>query len=397
MPRGGRARRAKPEESLIPKDSVQLPQELIDGIIDEFDVSLTDVKDTGIFPDRNTLRSCALVCRAFARPSQKKLFSIVSTQSAGWNQPPDERLRLFSKFLASNPHIGQYVRTLNLGYRCARSKSLDYILVSLPNLRTLSLYPWKDLYGRNSDAFEELPIHHRDAFLAAFSLSSLRSLSLRNHLFSNALELQSMLINSVGLEELVLQSIKWADLSVVGSPKGRPHSPRLVLKSLKLVGMSISDIDALLNAFTAVDIRHLQSLCCDRYHHSLFQAASTIRDLSLIADTPNFTIFYPEQRDLISPSSLQSLSLNVDNLAIVLSLINRLGTLKAAPILKRISVSVSYWIVAGFWPLIEPMLLEASSVEDICLKLNPSAGTEAMVRASLPTINAKGILKISFM
>ncbi|KAJ7766650.1 hypothetical protein B0H16DRAFT_369434 [Mycena metata] len=394
MARGGRARRAQPAQELM--DSVRLPQELIDAIIDEFDVSLTDIKNTRIFPDRNTLKSCALVSRAFVLPSQKKLFSIVTTLCAGWDGTPDERLRLFSKLLVSRPHIGQYVRTLTLAYRCARSKSLDYVLNSLPNLKTLLLHPWDELRGPNWDKPPEFPKHHRDSFIALFSQPSLRSLSLRKHQFSNAFELQSLFSNSVGLEELELLHIKLADVSALDSPNGRPHSPRVVLKSLNLAGMSISVIDALLEGFTAVDISHLHSLCCDRFHPSLFQVARTIRDLTLIASTRQFAALYPEQSCLIPPSSLQSLSLIVDTLANVPLLINRLGTLKATPTLKRISIS-SYLIGPSYLPQIESLLLEASSLEDICINFrNNGAEIEAMIRASLPTIDAKGILKISF-
>ncbi|KAJ7029376.1 hypothetical protein C8F04DRAFT_42610 [Mycena alexandri] len=403
MARGGRVR---PEKDSIVKDSVQLPQELIDTIIDEFDVSLTDIGDPRIFPDRKTLRSCALVSRAFVRPSQKKLFSTVSTRYRSgdrWAQSPDERLRLFSKLLASNPHIGQYVRTLNLGYRCGRSKSLDHILLALPNLNIVNLYPWRDFRSRNWHVAEEFPIHHRDSFLAVFSLSSLRILALRDHRFSNPVALLSMLSNSIGLEELVLHNIEFADLQVADRPKDRPDTPQLVLKSLTLIGMSISDIDTLLNAFTNVDISHLQSLCCDRYHPSLFQAARTIRDLTLIAATHNYTTLYPKQLGSTLPSTLQSLSVNIDRLTLFSPFIHKLGPLEAALTLKRISITVCFrfsgTMLSG-WPHTDSLLSEAPSVEEICVNLHNNdhrVGTEAEIRAFLPTIDAKGILKISFV
>ncbi|KAJ6583063.1 hypothetical protein DFH09DRAFT_1145224, partial [Mycena vulgaris] len=138
----GRKGHLKPDLLLPSRAPFSLPQELIDAIIDEFDISLTDKE--GRFLDRKTLRSCALVARAFTRPSQGKLFSMVNLQPKDvyGGQPLDERSRPFSKLLSSTPHIGPYVRTLILSYRCGRSYSLEHILSSLPKLRSLSLHPW---------------------------------------------------------------------------------------------------------------------------------------------------------------------------------------------------------------------------------------------------------------
>ncbi|KAJ7083254.1 hypothetical protein C8R44DRAFT_54875 [Mycena epipterygia] len=113
MPPQGRARRSRPEADLPSKSVVQLPQELIDAIVDEFDIFLKDANDTS-FPDRKTLRACALVARSFVRPSQMKLFSTVDLFASPYGQPPDERSRSFSRLLSSRAHIGLYVRNLVL-------------------------------------------------------------------------------------------------------------------------------------------------------------------------------------------------------------------------------------------------------------------------------------------
>ncbi|KAJ7766646.1 hypothetical protein B0H16DRAFT_1686927 [Mycena metata] len=404
MARGGRAQRAQPAQELIWKDSVQLPQELIDTIIDEFDVSLTHINYTSIFPDRHTLRSCALVSRAFVRPSQKKLFSIVSIRSADWNQSPDERMRLFSKLLASRPHIAQYVRTLNLGYRCARSKSLDHILLSLPNLNTVNLYPWRDSHSRNWQTTQEFPMHHRDSFVVVFSLSSLRSLALRDHRFTNPVALLSMLGESTGLEELVLQNIEFANLEVAARPKNPAAIPRLVLKSLKLIRMLTTSVDALLDASSPFNLSRLHSLCCDRYHPSLFQATrSTVRDLTLIADSRYKSVsgVYLDGIDQVFPGVLQNLSLNVDDLVSLSSFIRRLKNFNTAIALKRISITIYLNFPdfgAPFWQDIHSLLSSAPAVEEISFNLrrNHAHGVQS-IRAYLPVINAKGILKIALL
>ncbi|KAJ7766652.1 hypothetical protein B0H16DRAFT_1717002 [Mycena metata] len=376
MARGGRARRAQPAQELILKDSVRLPQELIDAIIDEFDVSLTDINNTSIFPDRNTLRS-------------------FSTQSGGWNQSPDERMRLFSKLLASRSHIAQYVRTLNFGYRCVRSRSLDHILLSLPNLNTVNLYPWRDSHSRNWEPTQEFPMHHRDSFVVVFSLSSLRSLSLQDHRFSNADALLSMLSNSAGLEELVLRNIDFVDLQVSDCPKNRPDTPRLVLRSLKLTAMSTTNVDALLNASIAVDISRLHSLYCDRYPASLLQAIPKVRDLTLYKYSSDT---YPDEINVLS-NALQNLSLNLDGLLSPSSFIRRVGNFSTAITLKRISITIRSNFGGALWQDIDSLLSAAPAAEEISFNLGRGFDPRDSdaIRVHLPLIDAKGILKITLL
>jgi hypothetical protein len=106
---------------------------------------------------------------------------------------------------------------------------------------------------------------------------------LRDHQFPDALALQSMLSNSIGLEELVLVLVSFANTSVVLNPAARQEPPRVVLKSLKLGGMPIDRIEAVLNAFTVVDIRHLSSLGCgNHYYEPLVRAnARSLQELTL--------------------------------------------------------------------------------------------------------------------
>ncbi|KAJ6579928.1 hypothetical protein DFH09DRAFT_1360602 [Mycena vulgaris] len=275
--------------------AVQLPQELIDAIIDEFDPSLKEKNRPRVFPDRETLRSCALVARAFVRPSQAKIFSTVNLSCLDCFEAPEERSRLFSKLLSSKPHIRSYVRTLILSYRCTGSNFVGRILSSLPNLDSLSLRPSFDDLVMMDNLYPPFPTHLRDPILAVFSSTSLRRLELRNHQFNTAQELQHILENGRDLKELMLVNIRFTDVSL------RPS------------GTQPDVIEAILNAFTAVDITHIRSLSCDRYCEPLLQAnAHSIHELTLEVTT--LDIVEPEPLDQILPanSSLHTLNLKLD-------------------------------------------------------------------------------------
>ncbi|KAJ7770973.1 hypothetical protein DFH07DRAFT_237456 [Mycena maculata] len=256
---------------------VRLPQELIDAIIDEFDITLKDESDYRAYPDRKTLRSCALVAHTFVRPSQRKLFSTVNLWSGPliYDSPPDERIRQFSKLLSSKPHIAHYVQNLLLSYRSARSHSVDHILSALPKLKRLCLYAHGD---RNRSDCCPLP-QPRDAFLQAFSIPSLRCLELRNLKFADASELDSILGNSVGLKELMLRKIQFANDS---SRASTPGPSRVVLHCLEVFEVEATHVEALLAAFTAVDVTHLRSISCDGYSISLLQTNTlSLREFTL--------------------------------------------------------------------------------------------------------------------
>ncbi|KAJ7171918.1 hypothetical protein C8R46DRAFT_1032086 [Mycena filopes] len=378
--------------------------ELIDAVIDEFDVSLTQSDNSNIFPDRRTLRSCALVFRAFLRPSQKRLFSTVSTRSLGWGTTPDERMRLFSKLISSKPHIANYVRTLILGYRCARSKSLDHILLSLPNLQRLSLHPQRVTRYKYNEVVVGLPVEHKDSFRTVFSLPSLRSLSLRDHQFSTPAELQSLLSNSVELEELALYGIKFGTLPVADRP------PRLVLKSLKLGSMATNSIDALLHT---VDMSGLRSLCCDRYHPALFQAAPAIQNLTLVTVRSYFEAafsdLFPLGANSIIPSNVETLSLHLNNpdLTSLALFLHRVGGSppRAITSLRRIAIIIHVRSHYGgyheaFFNNADSVLLAAApSVEEVHFTVHQhhptSRDMEVLIRRCLPMLEAKGVLKFS--
>ncbi|KAJ6557819.1 hypothetical protein B0H19DRAFT_121613 [Mycena capillaripes] len=393
MPPRAKLRQPRLDPALVPQHSTRLPQELIDAIIDEFDISLTDATNPRVFADRKTLRSCALASHAFVRPSQRKLFSTVNTRDTFY-KGPDGRCRLFAKLLCFAPHVGKYVKNLILGYRPARSTCLAQILSSLPNLETISLHPRCDY--RQSHC--QLPAYHRDSFLGVFSLSSLRRLKLQDHEFSTALELQSVLSNSINLEELVLHDVKFSTLS---APANRSELPRVVLKSLEVFNVPTAHVEVMLDSFSIVDLRHLRSLRSDHYHKSLFETnAHSIQDLTVIIEGHSGS--FPDTIPL--PTGLRSLHLKTCHYHMITSTIRRLGDLAAVKTLKRVSITVAgAGETAAYWSESGPLLAEVGSeLEELHIKLNrphdhQEDAVELVVRKAVTTLNAKGILRISFL
>ncbi|KAJ6583061.1 hypothetical protein DFH09DRAFT_1275428 [Mycena vulgaris] len=396
MPPRTRARKSHSKTDVVElasRSAVRLPQELIDVILDEFDPSLME---NDVFPDRTTLRFCALVARAFVRPSQANLFSTVNlctlSQYHDDGHSVDERPKRLSKLLSSKPHVRSYIRTLLLSYQDTRSNSVAHILSSLPKLKRLSLHPLRTLSSMNF--VPEFPIQLRDSFLAVFSTSSLRRLELRYHQFENTQHLQQTLSNSRGLKELILMDICFADLS---SPPSEKRAPTVVLEYLEVVNIQQDTIEAILNSFTLVDITHLRSISCDRYHVSLLQAnAHSIQKLTLSV-AMSTVVFYPGVLDQILPlkTSLRSLNLSINNVHMMASMLARLGNLGSLESLKELSITTSRRSGLQEWARVDPQLARiGSQLDEILIGLTESKpGDEAELRLAMPILDAKGVLR----
>ncbi|KAJ7663489.1 hypothetical protein B0H17DRAFT_1336891 [Mycena rosella] len=390
MPPQAKGRKSQLKLGRLPsRSAVQLPQELIDAVIDEFDISLADKNNRDLF--RETLRSCALAARSFVRPSQAKLFSEVNL-CAYSSSSPDDRAKLFSKLLSFANHIRPYVRTLTLSY-AERSNSIDRILSSLPKLKALFLHPW-GTHGRRP-AF---PVQLRASFLAVLSTDSLRRLDLRDHTFDGPHELQQILSNGAGLKELALHNVGFANRSP--QPCGL-HSdpPRVVLESLEVFQISTEDMEALLNAFTVVDVTRLRSISCDRLYKPLLQANShSVQELTLIIHLMTRMIsFYEEtlQQVLPATSSLRSLVLRSFHVPTLLTTIRRLGNLTGMAALEQVSVTApaDNWTT---WRTIDVELAKISPKVQIHIGLiDYPQGDEVACRRALSKLDAKGILSIS--
>ncbi|KAJ7735733.1 hypothetical protein B0H16DRAFT_127343 [Mycena metata] len=238
---------------------MRLPQELIDSILDTLVLTDPDKHDSVLSQNspevQSTLRSCALVSRAFAEPSQRKIFFTVRL---GYNYMP------FLDLLTASPHIGVFVRTLEATYQLCEDHPINGILTLLLHLECIILN------GREL-SIDPQHLRHFPTFGAscalAFSLPSVRHIELGHLIFSDVVELESLLRGSTGLKKLSLHSCLFENRDATLFSGGRSIS----LDSLDL--FKISDdkvIESMIDSFAVVDITHLRSL---RLH---FSAAHSI-------------------------------------------------------------------------------------------------------------------------
>ncbi|KAJ7754572.1 hypothetical protein B0H16DRAFT_748420 [Mycena metata] len=188
-----------------------LPPELIDLVI-RLDI------------DVDTLRSCALVCRAFLQPSQRYLFATVDLGT------PHGPVPRFHDLLRNSPHLCAHVRELaivHLDYRGqwqAWYPSLAAVLDLLPNVTmfTLSFLPhvkWGDL-----------PANVQAAICALCQRSPLVNLRVDGAGTINSVTEFSQLVASPALK---LLSLKDLDIPVAG-PDEIPPTHRIALTDLVL-------------------------------------------------------------------------------------------------------------------------------------------------------------------
>jgi hypothetical protein len=97
------------------------------------------------------------------------------------------------------------------------------------------------------------------ALQKTLSLRTLHTLCISRYTFSDATELDSLLSHATALRTLSLERIRFRDDSVRRTIPA-PHEATVVLASLSVREIGAHSIDAMLAAFSAVDIRHLQSL-----------------------------------------------------------------------------------------------------------------------------------------
>jgi hypothetical protein len=117
------------------------PQELIDHIID----------DSGM--DSVTLRSCALVCRAFLRPSQARIFSHLDCVLSGFDLGFE---RLYD-VLSESPHLIRHITSLRICF-VPVSSDLVEVLNILTHVRdvTLEHISWPSLDPEDATAIRDL-------------------------------------------------------------------------------------------------------------------------------------------------------------------------------------------------------------------------------------------------
>ncbi|KAJ7202383.1 hypothetical protein GGX14DRAFT_654353 [Mycena pura] len=247
----------------------KMPQELIDSFLE--------------FMDDDTLKSCSLVARCFLQTSQKHIFSSITLMPLARSSTVPDRVileRLHQTFLRS-PHLALYVRSLYLVGEADSDPPLwmgvsvfPAILAMLSNLvriyMDLCWQPWL-----------RLPTNLQDAFRAAMSLPSFRSIKIEQAAFTGCKELFSVLrccksVTSVMLSDVLVNPFDdcTADASIP-----------LALLSLGLVPISEPLTQTVMRV---MDLSHLcylrigfdgpeQEACAQR----IVDCAATVRRLNL--------------------------------------------------------------------------------------------------------------------
>ncbi|KAF8151877.1 hypothetical protein K438DRAFT_1778697 [Mycena galopus ATCC 62051] len=240
---------------------MEIPQELIDAIIDEFPLRLDSISDLPDPEAKRTLQSCALASRSFLQRCQMRLFSQISVWDSYLPTFPLACQRL-AAVLSSSPHLAGYIQTLELVYDADNSILVEFvprILSAVTAVETLQLTRHVD-----ADTWRFPPFD--SSMMAVFSLPSLRRLELCNWEFRNPLELQSLLNLSTSLQELALHYVGFEEEVENGSKNSPSAAQRnissqgLVLESLRLACVKPDVVEMMLESFTTVDIMHLKSL-----------------------------------------------------------------------------------------------------------------------------------------
>ncbi|KAJ6557841.1 hypothetical protein B0H19DRAFT_1148728 [Mycena capillaripes] len=127
---------------------MDLPQGLIDSIVDAVVDDLDLARDPWIVentPDvLKTLKSCALVARAFVRPCQVYIFHGIAFSDDAPTLP-----LAFSTLLMQRPYLASYVRAINFESSLTTVQQnvepIQHLLASVTNLARLDIHP--DLQG----------------------------------------------------------------------------------------------------------------------------------------------------------------------------------------------------------------------------------------------------------
>ncbi|KAJ7290319.1 hypothetical protein C8J57DRAFT_340175 [Mycena rebaudengoi] len=222
---------------------MQIPQELVDAIIDK--VAIFEVDSVLDIPSsKRALRACALTARSFLPRSQLQLFAAISCLRGSLD------LDTFDSLLAHSPHIGEhYVRYFKVKLQSHQLYTnwvvLPRILRFLPGLTHLVLD-----FDRQNWVLQ--PNLLKTSLHATFSRHCLRSLCLTNLYFADASELETLLSHGIGLKELILDHIGF------GKIFSSPHELRVVIESFTL-NITGTAANALVSSFS-VDVKHLHSL-----------------------------------------------------------------------------------------------------------------------------------------
>ncbi|KAJ7715585.1 hypothetical protein B0H16DRAFT_1615597 [Mycena metata] len=219
------------------------PQELIEKFIEE------------IGPDASTLRSCALVCPAFAASSQASIFSEVAIVIT----PETRNAERLLDVLLHSPHLAAYVHSLKIvvvhNYRkpidepISWSPAVASILGFLRHVKSFTLdFPWREAVSE----WGSIPTELKAAICGLCHRSPLESLHLIGLGFVPDLAEFSQLVTSSALKEL-----SFIRLMIPRSSEHRPETKGLTKCRFEL---GLSPLD-----FVAIWGDSLSSVRCLRF------------------------------------------------------------------------------------------------------------------------------------
>ncbi|KAJ7430520.1 hypothetical protein B0H11DRAFT_2135344 [Mycena galericulata] len=393
---------------------MRLPQELIDEIIGEFDIP----GKPNFREIRKTLKSCALVARSFARPSQMLLFSRIAVDDYAFNkcrydqdpydyEPTSLSLQL-AKLLETSPHLASYIRTLDLDFALYSmdGESVPKILSVVTRLHTLTLTSCNECDSLN-------PFHD---FIAMGSLPCLQRLELRDYELDSPVELELLLSRIPSLRELTLRGIDFSnklrkierDNDCVD--KKSSGAGRVLLDALTLVYMTQLDVEQMLDFFTTVDIKHLKSLSLTGWPvPALLRAnAGSIQTVKIVE------CYFEDEEDEIDEDEIDAI-LACDNRLSFIDIEGRdaelvhlslypLGRLQNLKVLKTIRISFSHllpratFVENAHWEQLDALLMQVHSDVEVNMHVGFDSRTRAgdveLVRKCLPLLSGRGLLHV---
>ncbi|KAJ7130809.1 hypothetical protein C8R43DRAFT_1025067 [Mycena crocata] len=382
---------------------MELPQDLIypiiDAIVDKVDLN-RDPWDIGNTHDvLESLRSCALVARAFVRPCQTYIFHGISLSDEKEIISP----RSFSALLTNSPHLGSHVRALffehGLNATVENLEPIMHTLASVTNLVRLDISP----DSSQGLSWQSYPAALRASFISVFALPYLRHITLWYFEFHDAAELQAILRGSTSLKTLVLRSTTFNNTEQTGT--SNDNSPTVVLDSLQLYFMDATQIQAMLDSFTSIDITHLRHI----YLHntpmcSLLRVnAATIQKLTVRAYFPDHMLEETVDEDALAGAyGLQFLNLKMPFLPSLSKMIRRFGDLGHLTHLQAITITVSQKALHAEWEELDGLLGvlgELPSLADVSVySRSPYSHEdpypEALLRKWMPRLAGRGVLRI---